>query len=39
MRGPTPALGDHTAEVLAELGYTEEQVAVMLAAAANGGGV
>ena len=25
--GPTPALGEHTAEVLAELGYTAEDIA------------
>jgi alpha-methylacyl-CoA racemase len=31
-RAPGPALGEHTREVLASLGYTEEQIAAMLEA-------
>ena len=27
--GPVPALGEHNAEVLAELGYTTEEIAAM----------
>jgi alpha-methylacyl-CoA racemase len=33
-RAPGPALGEHTREVLASLGYTEEQIAAMLEAGA-----
>jgi crotonobetainyl-CoA:carnitine CoA-transferase CaiB-like acyl-CoA transferase len=35
--GPGPALGEHTAEVLAALGYTDEQVSALLASGAAAG--
>jgi alpha-methylacyl-CoA racemase len=35
-RGPGPALGEHTREVLAALGYEDEQIDAMLAAGAAG---
>ncbi len=37
IRSPAPAFGQHTAEVLAELGYSSEQIAAMLAAGAAAG--
>jgi alpha-methylacyl-CoA racemase len=33
-RGPGPALGEHTREVLADLGYDDEEIAAMLASGA-----
>jgi alpha-methylacyl-CoA racemase len=33
-RGPGPALGEHTREVLAALGYADDQIAAMLASGA-----
>ena len=33
-RAPGPALGEHTREVLAALGYTDDQIAAMLASGA-----
>jgi crotonobetainyl-CoA:carnitine CoA-transferase CaiB-like acyl-CoA transferase len=35
--GPGPALGEHTGEVLARLGYSEEQVAAMMESGAVAG--
>jgi crotonobetainyl-CoA:carnitine CoA-transferase CaiB-like acyl-CoA transferase len=37
VRAPGPGLGEHTRQVLAELGYSEQQVEAMLAAGAVGG--
>jgi crotonobetainyl-CoA:carnitine CoA-transferase CaiB-like acyl-CoA transferase len=35
--GPGPALGEHTQEVLASLGYSEEEIAALLESGAAAG--